>query len=521
MKYSINLLVVVMGIELSASECSEASECDRAPSVTIERIGAVRPVERRLQVNAAAPDRSAFMTAGIARSYGTMSVGGASRPRYAIERGIISLEALIYQEDGSFSSVRTHGDFLKMKRRLERIREQLREFVSEKLIVFLGRTGLGKSTLLNLIAHNARIVSDDEDEFFIQIIRESGPIIGHGSISETSDLYFYKQGGRVFVDTPGLLDNRGPLQRLYNIMVIRELLRCNSVKFCLLVEEDLSGIHLYEDLKWLKSVLGSPSARDISRSTILVGSKFEQEDMGIFRNMLLRIANLRIQDYETEKGVIRQAVDLGNLFLMPYASPDLNCEEYRHRLIIAIENDSCHYTRTIGRDFHTVLRLDTASALARVIARYLQTTAYNYARRFGPASDLDGLVWYEAMHKPHYIEMIEGNILYHDVAKFLKERYLIRAVHMAAQRLDIVRAVHVDLGEQRQLAEQEVRDALIRGMFIGVVVVRSVVLAELIICLRHDILEELLTRDYSQFPQITRGIQRGIDAGIIRVLSIF
>lgn len=108
------------------------------------------------------------------------------------------------------------------------------------ILIFLGSTGTGKSTMLNYLAGCTMLENDEGD---IIVSEESGiksvADIGHStkesktflpSFHETSTLNYY--------DSPGLGDTKGITQEVINAKLIRELAKnAKSVRFVILLRE--------------------------------------------------------------------------------------------------------------------------------------------------------------------------------------------------------------------------------------------------------------------------------------------
>jgi hypothetical protein len=91
------------------------------------------------------------------------------------------------------------------------------------IVVFLGNTGAGKSTLINYLSGKQLKVNDLDD---IVLDDPNDPLamaIGNGSISETFLPAFAQVGGLLFYDLPGFKDTRGTAKSLVNACFIKHI----------------------------------------------------------------------------------------------------------------------------------------------------------------------------------------------------------------------------------------------------------------------------------------------------------
>lgn len=91
-------------------------------------------------------------------------------------------------------------------------------------MVFLGVTGAGKSTLINILNDKVMII-DENEEFAIQDPNEPDiMIVGMTGKSETLLPKWVKVGKFIFYDLPGFNDNRGAAINLVNASYIKHIM---------------------------------------------------------------------------------------------------------------------------------------------------------------------------------------------------------------------------------------------------------------------------------------------------------
>lgn len=108
------------------------------------------------------------------------------------------------------------------------------------IVAFLGNTGAGKSTLVNLLSGKKLIVSSDrEDYVLVDPDDKTAMVIGAGGDSETLYPKFIDVDGLRFFDLPGFNDTDGSERNLVNAAFIRKiLLDAASVRLVLVVGQD-------------------------------------------------------------------------------------------------------------------------------------------------------------------------------------------------------------------------------------------------------------------------------------------
>ena len=108
------------------------------------------------------------------------------------------------------------------------------------IVAFLGNTGAGKSTLVNLTAGKKLKISPDETKYVLEDEKdETAMPIGHFGDSKTKYPQSIDVGGLRFFDLPGFNDTDGSERNLINAAFIRHiLLDAATVRFVFVAGED-------------------------------------------------------------------------------------------------------------------------------------------------------------------------------------------------------------------------------------------------------------------------------------------
>ena len=129
----------------------------------------------------------------------------------------------------------------------QRVREEFRRNADllnaakdQHIVAFLGNTGAGKSTLVNLLAGKELKVSPDGEEYvLVHPDDETAMIIGSGGNSETLYPKCIDVDGLRFFDLPGFNDTDGSERNLVNAAFTRQiLLDAASVRLVFVVGQD-------------------------------------------------------------------------------------------------------------------------------------------------------------------------------------------------------------------------------------------------------------------------------------------
>ena len=124
---------------------------------------------------------------------------------------------------------RTYSRILDMQARIKEGKEGLKELVGKKVVLLMGPTGAGKSTLANAIIQPDKIKFDDDTGNF-----NAPPLnhknrqmfeIGHGALSCTSLPGYFPLGFDIYlVDCPGLGDS-DKYAEYPNQTLVREIIK--------------------------------------------------------------------------------------------------------------------------------------------------------------------------------------------------------------------------------------------------------------------------------------------------------
>ena len=151
---------------------------------------------------------------------------------------------------------------------------------SPQSIIFIGNTGVGKTSLINLIAGvSLKAIYDEATDH--RMITAPNPLadmqIGHSLQSKTGIPYkWVSQDGVAFWDCPGFNDNRGPLQELVNEVCLKKLFEVSSKTKIVVVIKDSDileprAVTLMSVVRRLSSLFNESIAK-FRKSTILVVS---------------------------------------------------------------------------------------------------------------------------------------------------------------------------------------------------------------------------------------------------------
>lgn len=114
-----------------------------------------------------------------------------------------------------------------------------------EVILFMGDTGSGKSTLVNYLSGNKLIAKKKErgglenNKIVIDTINNNNVKINHTTVSETTvpNKWFDNNNNLVYWDCPGFGDTKGPIQDIANAFYIKKLFdSSNKLKLVIVVE---------------------------------------------------------------------------------------------------------------------------------------------------------------------------------------------------------------------------------------------------------------------------------------------
>ena len=126
-------------------------------------------------------------------------------------------------------------------------RDIVRDVANDDIVIFLGNTKAGKSTVINYIIGNTLSVQENSNTYkmCIKTTNEAlGPAIGTGALSETTlpSKWMSHNIRETMWDTPGFNDNRGVAQDIPNAFFIKELLN-NAKSAKLVLVSDINDIY--------------------------------------------------------------------------------------------------------------------------------------------------------------------------------------------------------------------------------------------------------------------------------------
>lgn len=169
--------------------------------------------------------------------------------------------------------------FIGIQKAIGRASPVLNEASGKEILIVLGNTRSGKSTLVNyLIGNKLTSTVDKALQVYVTLKDGSGPEIGHAAQSATSlpSKYKEKTKGLDLWDTPGFEDSRGPEVDIQNAFYIRELLvKAKTVKIILVADyNDLHGHNIQHFCKFLNKIITIfPDIKNIAGAISVVFTK--------------------------------------------------------------------------------------------------------------------------------------------------------------------------------------------------------------------------------------------------------
>lgn len=182
------------------------------------------------------------------------------------------------------------------------LRESLSQVIpsEKKSVIIIGKTGVGKSTLIHLLARK-KLEAFEDPAFGETKIRALSSVpgvkISCSCKSETSvPTYWLDSNGEVYWDCPGFSDNRSFTQELENAFCLQKLInQSRELKFIIVAEQaDIYDERAVEFMRLIKVIddLFGKQIDQIKGSLFLVITHLDRDNIkekNQFRNMLSRI----------------------------------------------------------------------------------------------------------------------------------------------------------------------------------------------------------------------------------------
>jgi len=219
----------------------------------------------------------------------------------------------------------------------ERLRSFRNRIENKYVIIFVGNTRNGKSTLVNYITGVPLVAFQDKNNYY-KIEHQNGPnmgaTIGHGTLSHTTIPTIIEMRGRpdtLIIDAPGFDDNRGALQEITNALYINQIKYAKGVRFVLV--SDINNI-INDNINYFLSFIETvhtimPDFLKLKDAVSIIFTKdwkqYNQEEIV----KLLRIKILDVKGLRCKKDLIKHFVersDLIGLFKMPTSAGALTEE---------------------------------------------------------------------------------------------------------------------------------------------------------------------------------------------------
>ncbi|MBP9752782.1 MAG: hypothetical protein KBD31_03115 [Proteobacteria bacterium] len=222
----------------------------------------------------------------------------------AISKNLIpnhALKKMIEEWKPGRQDLQSELDNLDSKTIAERVKSEFDAHASlfsssknEDIVVVLGNTGAGKSTLVNLLAGKELAISEDGRDYVLLNPQDRDAMsIGTGGDSETRYPKSIVVDGLRFFDFPGFNDTDGSVLNLVNAAFIRKILmEAQSVRFIIVVGEDQFTVDRGESAKKLFDAMKrlfvvSEETMDIIDHSIFVVTKSASIELEKTKNFLI------------------------------------------------------------------------------------------------------------------------------------------------------------------------------------------------------------------------------------------
>lgn len=191
-----------------------------------------------------------------------------------------------------------------IRREFERNEALLHSAREQHIVAFLGNTGAGKSTLVNLLAGKKLIITSDEEDYVLADPDDTTAMaIGIGGQSETlypKSIDINIEGTRLrFFDFPGFNDTDGSERNLVNAAFMRQiLLEAESVRLIFVAGQDqftadrsASVKQMFSSIKQLFVI--EEQEKDLVNEGIFVATKVTSNDSADVVSTLLKKTDSR------------------------------------------------------------------------------------------------------------------------------------------------------------------------------------------------------------------------------------
>jgi GTP-binding protein EngB required for normal cell division len=323
------------------------------------------------------------------------------------------------------------------------------------IVVFLGNTGAGKSTLINFLAGKELRVGPYDDYVLANPEDTSAMAIGTGGNSETLYPKYVDVNGLRFFDLPGFNDTDGSERNLVNASFIRQiLLTANSVRLVFVAGQDqftadrsASVKHMFNCIKHLFVVDQSISLVD---DALFIATKVTWNKQGELANFLLYRTHTRDRGELSEQ--LKSWHDQGRLSCMFHPVRDEQNKDIREQILKLITETKA--TKIIGINVSNLYPSDTNAPLERMFSGILgHALERKFQTPLKTLSDYDSAI--DSYMSKNFWQKFDNDVCLEDEATGLLKEFCINQYGKALKNLEKQnerrRQVHIqNLRDQRQ-----------------------------------------------------------------------